>query len=60
MTEPTVKIKADRVQRIYVVEGETLIVTPERAKALEGFCTVLDKPAPRPKDRMLRSPQADN
>jgi hypothetical protein len=57
MSEPTVKITADRTQRIYIVQGESLIVTPERAEALAGFCTVADvwpKEAPEAEDRMVR------
>jgi hypothetical protein len=58
MNEPTVKITADRTQRIFVVQGESLIVSPERAEALAGFCTVADAwpkdVASDPEDRMVR------
>jgi hypothetical protein len=59
MNEPTVRITADRTQRIYVVEGESLIVSPERAEALAGFCTVAEAwpkdAAPEPEDRIVRN-----
>jgi hypothetical protein len=54
MSEPTIKIKADRTQRIFVLQDETLIVTPERAEALAGFVTVVTPAAPEPEDRMVR------
>jgi hypothetical protein len=58
MNEPTVRIKADRTQRIYFVEGEELIVNPERAQALAGFCSPVGEstpePAPEPEDRRVR------
>lgn len=58
MNEPTVKITADRTQRIFIPQGESLIVTPERAQALAGFCSVADvwpkEDAPEPDDRMVR------
>jgi hypothetical protein len=59
MSEPTVRITSNRTQRIYVVEDEQLMVTPERAKALEGFCTVAEMwpkdAAPEPEDRIVRN-----
>ena len=61
MNEPSARITADRTQRIYVVEGESLIVSPERAEALAGFCTVAEAwpaeltPAPEPEDRIVRN-----
>lgn len=56
MNEPTIKIKVNRTQRIYVVEGELLIVTPERARTLQGFCTAATatEAAPAPEDRIVR------
>ena len=58
MSQPSIKIIADRTQRIYIVQGEQLIVTPERAEALAGFCTIADawpaEAAPEPEDRMVR------
>jgi hypothetical protein len=57
MSEPTVRIKADRTQRIYVLENEVLIVSPERAEALAGFCSPVaaESTAIEAEDRRVRS-----